>query len=56
MDLRGTGSGTGPETYSARQLRLHRQFLGLLQRSSPGLLRALEVLVGELLEDGAKKR
>ncbi len=56
MDLHDTGSGPGrahtPETYSSQQLRILRRFTELLQQGSPNLLRALEMLIGEMLKDG----
>jgi len=42
--------------YTPRRLRLLRRFAALLQQSSPKMLTALEVLVGEMLgEEKAKK-
>ena len=38
------------EHYSPRQIRVLRRFMGLLRRASPGLLGALEVVIGELAE------
>jgi DNA-binding XRE family transcriptional regulator len=59
MDLIDTGSQYGRvssgERYTPRQLRLLRRFTVLLQRSNPNLQKALEVLVGEILEDGKKR-
>ncbi len=56
MDLIDIGSERGPdaspESYSPRQLRLIRRFTALVQRRDPKLLMALEVIVGEMLQDG----
>jgi transcriptional regulator with XRE-family HTH domain len=56
LDLidRKAGSRRGPETFSPRQIRLLRRFVRLVQQCSPSLLRALEVLVGEMLDGRAK--
>jgi transcriptional regulator with XRE-family HTH domain len=58
LDLvdREAGSRRGLETFSPRQIRLLRRLAKLVQQGSPTLLRALEVLVGEMLEGGAKRR
>lgn len=59
MDLIDTGSQHGRlgpgERYTPRQLRLLRRFTVLLQRGNPNVLKALEVLVGEILENGKKR-
>ena len=54
LDLIDTGSSDPEqhlETYTTRQLRLIRQFTSLLRTANPQVLKALEVLVGEMLED-----
>jgi transcriptional regulator with XRE-family HTH domain len=58
MDLveQKTGSRRGLEEFSPRQIRLLRRFARLVQQGSPSLLRALEVLAGEILEAGGKAR
>lgn len=40
----------GVESYSPRQIRVLRRFMELLRNASPGLLAAVEVVVGELAE------
>lgn len=45
--------GRFSEVYSARQIRLLRQFAGLLQRGGPGVLEALEVLVARMTSSDA---
>ena len=49
----GGGDLTG---FSPRQVRLVRRFTALVHRGSPNLLRALEVLVAEILEDRNNER
>ena len=51
-ELKG-GDLTG---FSPRQVRLVRRFTALVHRGSPNLLRALEVLVAEILEDRNNQR
>lgn len=54
MDLLDTGTGDtllDPEAYTPRQIKLLRRFTMVLQKSSPNLQRALEVLFSEILED-----
>ena len=59
MDLIDIGSEHGPdaspESYSPRQLRLIRRFTSVVQRRDPKLLAALEVIVGEMLDDRTGK-
>jgi transcriptional regulator with XRE-family HTH domain len=57
LDLvdREAGSRRGLETFSPRQIRLLRRFARLVQQGDPALLRALEVLAGEILKDGGKR-
>lgn len=53
MDLLDTGAeGTSldPEAYTPRQIKLLRRFTTVLQKSSPNLQRALEVLFMEILD------
>jgi transcriptional regulator with XRE-family HTH domain len=51
----GAGSRRSPETFSPRQIRLLRRFAGWVQQGDPTLLKALEVLAGEILDDGGKR-
>ena len=59
MDLFDAGPDSGRtgdgEIYSSQQLRLIRKFLALLRHGSPGLLTALEGLVGEILKESQRK-
>jgi transcriptional regulator with XRE-family HTH domain len=58
LDLIDTGSGPGQgplvERYTPRQVRLMRRFAGLLHESRPELVRAMEILVGEIASNGKK--
>jgi transcriptional regulator with XRE-family HTH domain len=58
MDLIATGvdSDPDPERFTPRQIRLLRRFAALVQEGSPHLLRALEVLVAEVLADRSDSR
>ncbi len=54
MDLLDTGAGgpsLDPEAYTPRQIKLLRRFTTVLQKSSPNLQRALEVLFSEILDE-----
>lgn len=58
MDLLDTGVGAipfDPEAYTPRQIKLLRRFTVVLQKSSPNLQRALEVLFSEILEDNRSR-
>ena len=52
----GFGSRSRAERYSPRQIRLMRSFTALVRKGSPELLKSLEVVVGNLLEPGKRKR
>ncbi len=52
----GLGSRSRAERYSPRQIRLMRHFTTLVRNGSPELIRSFEVLVGDLLESGKRKR
>ena len=52
----GFGSRSRAERYSPRQIRLMRHFTTLVRNGSPKLIRSFEVLVGDLLESGKRKR
>ena len=52
----GFGSRGRAERYSPRQIRLMRTFTALVRKGSPELLKSLEVVVGNLLEPGKRKR
>jgi transcriptional regulator with XRE-family HTH domain len=58
LDLvdREAGSRRGLETFSSRQIRLLGRFARLVERGDPALLRALEVLAGEILEGAGTRR
>jgi hypothetical protein len=54
MDLIDVGAQEGSgelSGFTPRQVRLVRRFTALVHQGSPKLLGALEVLVGEILED-----
>ena len=46
----------GAETYSPEQIRLLRRLTALVQQTSPKTLKALEVLLGEIVEGGVRRR
>jgi len=52
MDLVDPGIGTGrhgeTEVYTPQQIRLLRRFLAFMRRGGPDLLKAMEVLLGEI--------
>jgi len=52
MDLVDPGIGSGrhgeTEFYSSQQIRLLRRFLAVMRRGGPDLLKAMEVLLGEI--------
>ncbi|MEE9218646.1 MAG: helix-turn-helix domain-containing protein [Acidobacteriota bacterium] len=60
MDLIDTGTrarrGARPESFSPRQIRLLRRFTMLLERGQPDLLKAMEVLIGQILDGGDRRR
>lgn len=60
LDLIDTGArsvrGSRPETYTPQQLRLLRRLTALVQRASPKTLRALELLLKEIVDGGAQRR
>lgn len=45
---RPSNAGGGAETYTAAQFRLQARFAGVVHRSSPALLKALDALVREI--------
>jgi transcriptional regulator with XRE-family HTH domain len=52
----GFSSRSRAERYTPRQIRLLRQFAALVRKGSPEQIRSFEVLVGDLLEPGKRKR
>ena len=52
----GFGSRSRAERYTPRQIRLLRQFAALVRKGSPEQIKSFEVLVGDLLEPGKRKR
>jgi len=58
IDLMDTGSEPGlekeMERYSARQLRLLRQFAAVLARGEEGVLKAFETLIKKVLDEKAR--
>lgn len=54
LDLVDPGVGAGQrgecEFYSPQQIRLLKKFAGVLRRGSPDLLKALDTLLGEIVE------
>lgn len=58
LDLIDTGSSSSQtvmaERYTPRQVRLLRRFAGLLLESRPEIVRAMEILVGEIVSDGKR--
>jgi transcriptional regulator with XRE-family HTH domain len=52
----GFSSHSRAERYTPRQIRLMRNFTALVRNGSPEQIRSFEVLVGDLLEPGKRKR
>ncbi len=52
----GFSSRSRAERYTPRQIRLMRQFTALVRKGSPEQIKSFEVLVGDLLEPGKRKR
>ena len=52
----GFTSRSRAERYTPRQIRLLRQFAALVRKGSPEQIKSFEVLVGDLLEPGKRKR
>ena len=50
IETRASMADPDGESYSPRQIRVLRRFMDLLRAANPGLLGALEVVVGELAE------
>jgi DNA-binding XRE family transcriptional regulator len=57
LELIGAGSNAGrdprPERYSPRQVRLLRRFARVVQQGDQNMLKALDVLIGEISGRGA---
>ena len=60
LELNDAGSdadrGASQDGYSPQQLRLFRRLTSLIQRSSPKSLRALEVLLSELVQEAGQPK
>ena len=60
MDLIDTGTplpaGISTERYTTRQIRLLRRFIRFLGTCGPDVLKSLDVLSAEMVEDGGKRR
>lgn len=60
MDLIDTGTGYGPDrergVYTPRQLRMMRRFAKVVERGSPAILKALDVLLVEISRSDGRKR
>jgi transcriptional regulator with XRE-family HTH domain len=52
----GFSSSGRAERYTSRQIRLMRKFTALVRKGSPEQIKSFEVLVGDLLEPGKRKR
>ena len=52
----GFSSRSRAERYTPRQIRLMRQFTALVRKGSPEQIKSFEVLVGDLLEPGKRRR
>jgi transcriptional regulator with XRE-family HTH domain len=49
-------AGITPESYTTRQIRLLRRFMWFLSHCGPDVLKSLDVLSAEMVENGGKRR